>query len=114
MIDINGFAGHLTTHNSGWSKGQLVGILTTAVECVRELLLNGYAVNLGSLGKFSISLSSKGADNYEDFVASSNIKKVCAKWTPSAELKNLKNESSFERVLTREAEADAKKDIYGA
>ncbi len=113
VLDINGFAEHIVSHGCVYSKGDIVGILTIAVSCIKENLLAGNAIELGELGKFYISLKSIGARTFDDFTAQ-NIKKVSAKWTPSQELKNLRNKAEFERVLTKKADAEAKKDTYGA
>jgi len=112
VLDINDFADHIISHGSVYSKGDLVGILTMAVSCIKEQLLSGNSVQLGELGKFYISLSSQGARTFDEFTAQ-NIKKVSAKWTPSQELKDLRSKAEFERVLTKKDEAEAKKTSYG-
>ncbi len=111
VLDINKFAEHIVSHGCVYSKGDIVGILTIAVACIKENLLAGNSIELGELGKFYISLGSQGARTFDEFTAQ-NIKKVSAKWTPSKELKNLRNKAEFERVLTKKDEAEAKKDAY--
>lgn len=112
-MDINAFATHLVDHGCVYSKGDIVGILTMAITCIKEQLLNGNAVKLGDLGKFYISLISKGAKDFESFNANANIRKVTAKWTPGIDLKNLIQEAEFNRVLTKKDEMEAKKQSYG-
>lgn len=113
VLDINAFAEHIVSHGCVYSKGDIVGILTMAVSCIRENLLAGNSVKLGDLGKFSLTLKSKGADTYEDFTAE-NIKRVRVKFSAGTDLDNLRQYAQFERVLTKKADADAKKDVYGS
>jgi len=114
VLDIDKFAEHITSHGSVYSKGDIVGILTMAVSCIKENLLAGNSVQLGDLGKFYTSLSSQGSRTYDEFNANSNIKRVNVKFAPSSVLKNLRQVAEFERVLTKKDEAEAKKDVYGA
>ncbi len=83
-----------------------------AVSCIRENLLAGNSVKLGDLGKFSVSLKSIGARTFDDFSAE-NIKRVRVKFNPGSDLTNLRQYAQFERVLTKKADAEAKKDVYG-
>lgn len=112
-LDLDAFAEHITSHGCVYSKGDILAILTIAISCIKEQLLAGNAVRLGDLGKFYISLTSKGADSFDDFNAATNIKKVAMKWQPTQVLKNLKNVALFNRVLSKKDEADAKKEVYG-
>ena len=112
VLSIDDFAEHITTHGCVYSKGDIVGILSMAVSCIQENLLLGNAVQLGELGKFYISLRSKGAVSYDDFVTTSYIKAVNCKFLPGSALKNLKQKAEFERVLTKADEAKAKKEAY--
>jgi len=114
VLDIDKFAEHITSHGSVYSKGDIVGILTMAVSCIKENLLAGNAVQLGDLGKFYVTLASMGAKSYDEFNANSNIKRVNVKFSPSLPLKNLRQLAEFDRVLTKKDEAEAKKDVYGA
>ena len=113
VLDINAFADHIVSHGCVYSKGDIVGILTMAVSCIRENLLLGNAIQLGDLGKFWLSISGKGAASFDDFTTSGNIKAVRAKWTAGSDLKNLLQDAEFERVLTKKDEAAAKKTAYG-
>ncbi len=112
VLDINAFADHIVSHGCVYGKGDIVGILTMAVSCIKENLLAGNAVELGELGKFYVSIKSIGARTYDDFTAQ-NIKRVNVKYAPSSALKNLRSQSEFERVLTKKDDAEAKKQTYG-
>ena len=113
-LDLDDFAEHITSHGCVYGKGDILAILTIAIACIKEQFLAGNVVKLGDLGKFYISLTSKGADSFEDFNALTNIKKVVMKWQPTALLKNLKNVATFNRVLSKKDDVEAKKDVYGA
>ena len=65
-VDLVGLAKHMALHNSGYSKGQIVGILTDMVACIKELLLDGYSVKIDDLAIFSIGIKCKGADKAEN------------------------------------------------
>ena len=106
VIDINGFAKHIANHGCVYSKGDIVGLLTIAVSCLRELMLEGKRVKLGDLGDFQPRLKTKGAVTTEDFNVG-NIKAVNVGWTPGREFVNLRDEANFQLVPTRKAQSDA-------
>ena len=97
-VDINGFARHIANHGCVYSRGDIVGLLTQAVDCLKELLLEGKRVKLGDLGDFQARLKSKGAKTTDDFNAS---------WEPGELFRNLRSEATFQLVPSREAQADA-------
>ena len=108
LLDLNDIAKHITEHNSPFSKGTIMGILTDTVSCIRENLLLGNKVRLGDMGAFHVSLSSEGADSVEDF-STSLIHKVNVCWTPSEELNALLNQAKFQMVDTRKLQAQGRK-----
>lgn len=76
-VDLNGLAEHMTEHNTGFSPGATKGLLTDMVKCIKELVLQGFAVKIDDLAIFSIGLKTKkGADNEEDFTVAKNIEGV--------------------------------------
>ena len=103
-VDLDELADHITDHNSVFSKGTIVGILTELSVCIRELLLQGYRVNLGSLGSFVPTISSNGASTREKFTAD-NIKSLTAHFTAGRALKQLLRDAEFEKTSTRRAQA---------
>ena len=109
-IDINAFAKHIADHGCVYKKGDIVGLLTLAVACLRELMLEGKRVRLGDLGDFQARLRTVGAVNVEDFSAA-NIKAVNVSWLPGAQFKNLRSEATFQLVPSRVAQANAQKEI---
>lgn len=106
VLDINGFAKHVANHGCVYSKGDIVGLLTIAVGCLRELMLEGKRVKLGDLGDFQPRLKTEGAKTPGEFSAA-NIKNVCVNWTPGKTFKSLRNEATFKLVPSREAQAEA-------
>ncbi len=103
-VDIDELADHITDHNSVFSKGTIVGILTELSVCIRELLLQGYRVVLGGLGSFVPTISSTGASSKEKFTAE-NIKSLTARFTPGRALQQLLRDAEFEKTSTRRAQA---------
>jgi len=109
VLDITKFAEHISSHHSKYSKADITAVIIELVTCMREQLLNGNKINLGDLGSFTISLSSYGAKDYDSFNAATNIRGVKIRFIPGAVLKTLKDDAKFERVLTKEEEAKARK-----
>lgn len=76
-VDLNGLAEHMTEHNTGFSPGATKGLLTDMVKCIKELVLQGFAVKIDDLAIFSIGLKTKkGADSEDDFSVTKNIEGV--------------------------------------
>ena len=105
-LDFDDFCQHIADHNSPFSKGTTKGVLTDAVECIREQLLAGNSVSLGDLGTFHVELACEPAVTTEDFLAS-NIKEVNVRWTPGKRFQNLRKDAEFQLVPTRKLAADA-------
>ena len=78
------------------------------VECIQELLKGGYGVLLDGLAKFSVSISSPGADTAEDFSISSARLNVNAQIDDEM-ITFLNNKPEFEYVASRKLQAEAKK-----
>lgn len=110
-LDINKFARHIAEHGSVYSRADVQSILIQMVDCMREQLVLGNKVVLGELGAFSISLSSKGADSFEDF-STNNIREVNVVWSPGEAFVNLRNDekTEFEEVGSRKEQAELLKD----
>lgn len=110
LLDLSDIAGHIAEHNSPFSKGVILGILTDMVTCLRENLLLGNKIQLGDLGAFYVTLNSEGAKSTEEF-STSLIKNVYVRWAASSELKSLLNDASFRQVATRELQAQSRKEM---
>lgn len=105
-LSLDDFAKHIHDHGCVYSKGDIVSILTTAVSCLRELLLEGKRVKLGDLGDFQPRLKTEGAVTTCEFT-SRNIKAVNVSWKPGKDFQDLRSEATFQLVPTRAAQDDA-------
>ena len=106
VMDINDFAKHIQSHGCVYSKGDIVGLLTIAVDCLREMMLAGKRVKLGALGDFQPRLKTEGARTTDEFSAR-NIKEVNVSWDPGKDFQNLRQEATFQLVPSRKAQDDA-------
>ena len=107
-IDVDELAEHITEHNSVFSKGTIVGVIVEMCQCIREMLIQGYKVDLGYLGTFTPSVSSTGAKTKDEF-STGNIKQLNVNFTNGRGLENLRRDAQFERTITRAAQAAAQK-----
>jgi predicted histone-like DNA-binding protein len=85
-VDMEGLADHMANHNSPYSKGVLVGILTDMVACIKEQLLDGKNVRIDDLAIFSVGISSKGAESKEEFTVTNNVTNVRLRARATGEL----------------------------
>ena len=104
IMTIEKFAKHITSHGSVYSSADISAILYIAVDCMREMLLEGKKIRLGDLGDFSLLLTSKGAEDADKFTAQ-NITGVKVQWEPGQEFKNLRDGAEFNLVASRSAQA---------
>lgn len=104
VMTIDKFAKHIANHGCVYSRADIAAILYLAVDEMREQLLDGKKMRLGDLGDFSISLTSKGAENADKFT-SANITGVNVVWEPGADFKNLLGDAEFNLVASRSAQA---------
>ena len=110
VMTIEKFAKHIATHGCVYSRADISAILYMAVDCMRELLLDGKKVRLGDLGDFSVSLSSRGAADAQSFTAQ-NITDVKVVWDAGGEFKTLLADAEFNLVASRAAKAKVIKAI---
>ena len=104
LMDSGKFINHIATHNGGFSRGTLKGVISDMCTCVVEQLLEGKKVEFGELGSFWLSLTSTGAESMEAFSAA-NIKEVNIVFTPGADFENLVGKAEFNLVASRIAQA---------
>ena len=104
VMTIEKFARHIATHGCVYSRADISAILYLAVDCMREMLLEGRKIRLGDLGDFSVSLSSTGAEIADKFSAA-NITAVNVVWDCGKEFKNLVKDAEFNLVASRAAQA---------
>ena len=110
VMTIEKFAKHITSHGSVYSRADISAILYMAVDCMREMLLEGKKIRLGDLGDFSILLASKGAETADKFTAQ-NITNVKVQWELGQQFKNLLDDAEFNLVASRSAQAAVLKAI---
>ena len=110
VMTIEKFAKHITSHGSVYSRADISAILYMAVDCMREMLLEGKKIRLGDLGDFSVLLGSQGAESADKFTAQ-NINQVKVQWEPGKEFKNLLDDAEFNLVASRSAQAAVLKAI---
>lgn len=101
VMDLNQFARHIANHGCVYKRADIAAVLTMAVDCMKEMLLNGYKVELGDMGAFYISLSSKGTETAKDFNPLIHVKSVNANWERGTSFLNLKEEADFNLVTIR-------------
>lgn len=90
-IGITELAAHMTSHNTGFSPGQVKGILTDMVKCIKELVLNGVAVKIDDLAIFTCGIINKeGARTKEEFTVQKNIESVKLRSRATGELTRAK------------------------
>ena len=111
VMTIEKFAKHIATHGCVYSRADISAILYMAVDCMRELLLEGKKVRLGDLGDFSVNIQSKGADTPDKFNAAAHITAVNVNWDCGQEFKNLLADAEFNLVASRSAQAAVLKAI---
>lgn len=102
-MNINQFSEHIATHGCVYSRADIAAILTMAVDCMRENLLNGIRIKLGDLGDFSASLKCIGAETAADFKTDIHIVGVSVNWTPGERFADLLKDATFNVVPSRKA-----------
>ena len=103
VMNIEKFARHIATHGCVYSRADISAILYLAVDCMREMLLEGKKIRLGDLGDFSVSLQSRGAETAEKFSAQ-NITAVNVTWDAGSQFRDLISEAEFNLVASRKAQ----------
>ena len=72
-VDLNGLAAHMASHNTPFTKGQLVAVLTDIVGCIKELCLDSKSVKIAGLGIFQARIRTKGAKTLKEFNLRENM-----------------------------------------
>ena len=103
-VSMDDFCRHIASHGSVYGRADVQSVLAQAVDCLREMLLDGKQVSLGDLGSFRIGLKSKGAITAEDFNPLTNIKSVHVNWTPGTPFLSLKRDAEWNLVANRRAQ----------
>ena len=61
-MTISDMARHMSEHNTVFSEGSILGVLTDFVKCVREMVLNGNTVKIDNLAIFKASVEANGLE----------------------------------------------------
>ena len=111
-MDIHDMAAHMAEHNTAFSEGLIVGVLTDFVKCVREMVLNGNTVKVGNLAIFKATVEANALetlyDAQADKVASASIGSLKAGDKTGAAVKVIKLLAQSTGDFTRE---ELKKDV---
>jgi hypothetical protein len=74
-LAIDEIADHMVAHGCSYDRGDIIAILVKLVSCSKELMLDGYRIQLGDLGRFYLTCQSTGASSLEKFTAA-NIRSI--------------------------------------
>ena len=101
VVSLEEFARHIATHGCVYKRADIAAVLAMAVDCLREMLLNGYKIELGDMGSFYVSFSSEGTVTAKDFNPIHHIKAVNVNCERGVEFLDLKESAEFRQVSIR-------------
>ena len=101
VMNLDQFAKHIANHGCVYKRADIAAVLTMAVDCLREMLLNGTKVQLGDLGNFYVTFSSEGTLTPNEFNPDIHIKSVNVNWERGLDFLNLKEDAKFNLVAIR-------------
>lgn len=65
-VNLDELAAHISDHGSVYTRDVVIGVMTKMVDCINELLAQGYKVKLGELGTFYNSIRNDGKKAVSD------------------------------------------------
>ena len=65
-LGVQEMARHMAEHNTVFSEGSILGVLTDFVKCVREQVLNGNTVKIDNLAIFKATVEANGLETLYD------------------------------------------------
>lgn len=107
-VGLRQIAHHMASHNSPFSEGTIIGLLTDFERCVTEQLKRGARVDLGGLGAFYTTLTSRGAEKSADFNAS-YIDHINVRWRVSREMDVAMQNTPLTMIANRAEQRKAKR-----
>ena len=111
-LSIQDMAKHMAEHNTIFSEGSILGVLTDFIRCVREMVLNGTTVKLDNLAIFKATVEANGLetlyDAASDKVATATIGTLAEGAKTGAAVKVIKLLAQSTGDFTRE---ELKKDV---
>ena len=103
-LTISELADHMVSHGCQYDRGDIIAIIVKLVSCSKELMLDGYRIELGDLGKLFLTAQSSGAKTKDEFT-SANIKAINVNFSPSKQFADMVQRVSLHKVPTRKAVA---------
>ena len=111
-MTISDMAHHMAEHNTAFSEGLILGVLTDFVRCVREQVLNGNTVKIANLAIFKATVEANALealyDAENDRVAQATIGELPQGQKTGAAVKTVKLLAQSTGEFTRE---ELKKDV---
>ena len=103
-LGIDEIADHMVAHGCNYDRGDIIAIIVKLVSCSKELMLDGYRIQLGDLGNFYLTCKSKGAASLEMFTRA-NITSINVRFDASTQFADMAQKVSLHKVPTRKAVA---------
>ena len=111
-MTIQDMARHMAEHNTVFSEGSILGVLTDFVKCVREMVLNGNTVKIENLAIFKATVEANALevlyDAEQDKVALASIGTLAEGQKTGAAVKTVKLLAQSTGDFTRD---ELKKDV---
>lgn len=104
VVSLKQLCKHISMHHSVFDEATIQGVLLTVSHAIQEQLREGNQVDLGSLGKFYVTLDSEGVDPTEEFDPVKHIRALRPQWKPSKDFLDLRQGLSFEETTDRRTE----------
>jgi predicted histone-like DNA-binding protein len=99
-LTIDEIADHMVSHGCPYDRGDIVAIIIKLVTCTKELMQDGYIVQLGDLGTLRLTCRSEGALTLRKFTRN-NIREINVRYRPSKQWENINSQVSLHKVLPR-------------
>ena len=111
-LSVSDMARHMAEHNTVFSEGSILGVLTDFVKCVREQVLNGNTVKIDNLAIFKASVEANALevlyDEQQDKVAQATMGELKSGDKTGPAVKTIKLLAQSTGDFTRE---ELKKDV---
>ena len=111
-LSVSDMARHMAEHNTVFSEGSILGVLTDFVKCVREQVLNGNTVKIDNLAIFKASVEANALevlyDAQQDKVAQATMGELKSGDKTGPAVKTIKLLAQSTGDFTRE---ELKKDV---
>lgn len=105
-MNVQDVATHMASHNTIYSEGTIVGVMTDFVRCVRHLILEGKTVKIDNLAIFKATVEANGLtvlyDADTDKVASATLGTLAAGAKTGAAVKVVKLLAQATGEVTRD------------